>query len=158
MNQEIELNKMFEIWTNGINGWTNDLVPKKTIVKTPTSITFSSKDFSRQENKKPHFYPEFNNIKLHTWSGSLVGLKIGTRLADLAMKTSSGGTIPLNDVKGLQKIIDDGFITHLLIQVTNLSDLDENIQNFKEKRQLVPPDKCSASKLDKKAVFECVTL
>ena len=63
VNQKIELNNIFEVWTNGINGWTDELVPRRTMVKTPTSVTFSSKDYSRQENENPRFYPEFNKIK-----------------------------------------------------------------------------------------------
>jgi hypothetical protein len=137
VNQEIELSKLFEVWTNGIDGWTDGMPPRKTIVKTPTSVIFSSKDYSRPEYTRPRFYSEFNNIKLYTWSDSIVGLKKGTRSADLAMKTSTGGTMPLSDVQRLQQIIDNGLITHLLIQATGLNDLEEKTQNLKEKRQLV---------------------
>jgi hypothetical protein len=137
VNQEIELSKLFEVWTNGIDGWTEDMPPKKTIVKTPTSIIFSSNDYSRSEYIRPHFYREFNKFKLYTWSGSIAGLKTSSKSADLAMKTLSGATMPLSEVRTLQKIIDDGHITHLLIQATSLNDLDEKAQDLKAKRQLV---------------------
>ena len=99
------------------------------------------------------FIPNLIKSSLYTWSDSVVGLKTGTRSADMAMRTFDDESMPLSEVKELQKIIDEGFITHLLIQATtSLSDLNEKDQNFKGKRQLVRLGNAPSQNSQNKAV------
>jgi Baseplate J-like protein len=133
VNQEIEINKTFEAWTDGV--FDKDT---GTFTKGRSSIIFSSNDYTNPKFKRPKFYPSLNNIKLYTWSDSLVGLKTGTRTADLAIRASNGGTMPIVEVKEFEERINKGDVPYLLIQAGNLADsIERQAFKLKDKRQLV---------------------
>jgi hypothetical protein len=134
--QEFGMDGLFEVWAG------STIKDQFSIVFSggggPPSVLFNKKE---DGNRNPHFYPELNNVKLYTWSDSVIGLKAGARSADLALKRADGVSDPtLSEVTEFQNHINDGLITHLLIQAGHPSEpQSQNKESYrlKDKRQLV---------------------
>ena len=136
VSQKFEMDGILEVWTG------STIKDHFSIVFSgPPSILFNKQDGNHQNNNNPTFYPELNNIKLYTWSDSVIGLKAGTRSADLILKKVDGLTdLTLSEVAVFQDLINQGLILHLLIQAGHPSEPQSQNQEsyrLKDKRQLL---------------------
>jgi baseplate J-like protein len=134
VNQELEMDGLFEVWAG------STIKDHSSVVFSgPPSVLFSKKDNTNNQN--PHFYPELNNIKLYTWSDSVIGLKAGARSADLMLKRVDGVTDPtLSEVEDIKDRINQGLIPQLLIQAGHPSEpqsQNKESNRLKDKRQLL---------------------